>query len=178
MNEQMMASGPSQGGNFLLARARSIAGREDDPFSRAICERRMERQRCTFSDDLYATLSTVYAVDASVRPRAPRSPSFPRRSPRQPCRRSLSHPVLAPSSCWWRQYRFSFRRRRGWRARRYAPRHRCSRSDSASLTRCHDARRCQRRHELGAYCQHVPQDRRRNIRSPCCMMCSREQTPG
>jgi hypothetical protein len=71
MNEQRMASGQSQGGIFILARARSIARRENDLFSREICERRTGRQQCACSDDLYTTLSTGYAVDLTARPRAP-----------------------------------------------------------------------------------------------------------
>jgi hypothetical protein len=97
MNEQRCASGQSQGGIIILARSRSQSRRERGSFSPRDCERRLERQQCTFSDDLYATLATACAVDASVRPRAPRSPSSPRCAPRQPCRRFLSHSALAPA---------------------------------------------------------------------------------
>jgi hypothetical protein len=91
-----MASGHSQGGISILARTRSIARRENGLFSREVCKRRKEWQQCTFAVDLYATFSAACAVDASVRPRAPRSPTSPRRAPRQPCRRSLSNPALVP----------------------------------------------------------------------------------
>jgi hypothetical protein len=96
MNEQRFASGQSQGGIIILARSCSQSRREHGSLSPRDCERRLERQQGTFSDVLYATLSTARAVDASVRPHAPRSPSSPRHAPRQPCRWPLSLSALAP----------------------------------------------------------------------------------
>jgi hypothetical protein len=93
--KQRLASGHSQRGIFILARSRSQSRGEYGSFYPRDCERILEWQQCTFSDDLYAALSTACVVDASVRSRAPRSPSSPRRAPRQPSRRSHSHSALA-----------------------------------------------------------------------------------
>jgi hypothetical protein len=70
MNEQRFASGQSHGSIIILARSLSQSRREHGSFCPFHCERRLERQRCTFSVDLYATLYTACAVDASVRSRA------------------------------------------------------------------------------------------------------------
>jgi hypothetical protein len=70
MSDQRFASGQSQRGIIIFARSRSRSQsrREHGSFFPRDCERRLEGQQCTFSDNLYACAFCV-----SVRPRAPRS---------------------------------------------------------------------------------------------------------